>query len=208
VCLSCLLVTLANARASAQNFWVSGAVQRDVQRFSDNDATARLDGSATGWTIGGAALVSRHVAFAVEWSDAGTITDAETFTLEFAGRPLAITSTFSHRTRALVALGGFGHSLVSRVTLAYLIGAAFTSVRRDFTSDAPGLVLVPPSDRATPGSSTVTDRNTGLAAGLDTRIRIVRHVHAALGARVQRIHLSPDASGWSVRMVAGAGWTF
>ena len=52
-------------------------------------------------------------------------------TLDVNGRAAMITSTFTHRTRSLSALAGYGHELTPRVAVAYLIGVAVTDVRRD-----------------------------------------------------------------------------
>ena len=161
------LVTCITAPAGAQNLMLSGGVQRDVQRFPEGDAPARLDGSATGWMAGADVRLRNHLALAVEWSDAGTIEDARTTALDIDGRTVAITSTFRHRTRTAAALGGYSHMLSSRVRVAYLGGVSSTQVRRDFASNAPGLVLVGPSDPSASGRSTLVDRSWGMTGGVD-----------------------------------------
>src|SRR5262245_7866200 len=128
-------VICAAAAADAQNLILSGAVQRDIQRFREDDVPTRLDGSATGWLVGAAAPLPWRVLAAVEWTDAGTIEDVRTTTLDINGRPISIMSTFRHRTKTVAALGGYSHVL-SRVRLAYLAGVAFTEVERVFRSNA------------------------------------------------------------------------
>jgi hypothetical protein len=201
-------LTIAAPPAIAQNIRIGGAVQRDVQRFPEDLVPNRLDGAATGWIVGADARVWKHLILALEWSDAGTIEDSRTIVLEFAGRPIAITSSFRHHTRALNALVGYSHMVSSRLRLAYLIGIAFTNVRREFASDAPGLVLVLPSDRTTFASTVVDDRFRKMTGGVDALVRIKGPLHAVTGVRAQTLTLLPDSSGWSVRIVAGAGWVF
>jgi hypothetical protein len=202
------LVTIVVRPATAQNIRFGGAVQRDVQRFPEDLVPNRLDGAATGWIVHADAQVWKHLILAVEWSDAGTIEDLRTITLEFAGRPIAITSSFKHRTRALNTLAGYSHTVSSRLRLAYLVGIAFTNLRREFASDAPGLVLVLPSDRTTFASTMVNDRFRKMTGGVDALVRIKGPLHAMTGVRAQRLTLLPDSSGWSVRIIAGAGWVF
>jgi hypothetical protein len=149
------------------------------------------------------------VAFAADWSDAGSIEDVRSTSLDLDGRQVTISSTFRHRTRALSVLGGLGHSLFSsHVRMSYLVGVAFTEVTREFVSNAPGLVLVPPSRVGPLGVSSTTDHVRSLTGGAEGTIRITRHVHARAGVRVQELPHLADASGWSVRTFAGAGWVF
>ena len=197
----------AAAPASAQRLWIGGAIQRDVQRFTEDVVPNRLDGSAIGWSLNAETLVRRRVALAAEWFEAGVIEDLQTTTLDVNGRTVAITSTFRHRTRGLAALGGFGHDLTTRVRLAYLVGVAFTDVRREFTSDAAGAVLVPPSD-PTASSPAVVDRFPALTGGVDALVRVTKGAHLGAGVRAQQMSLEPDLSGWSIRTFIGAGWTF
>jgi hypothetical protein len=202
------LVSLATRPAVAQTVVVSGAVQRDVQRFPESDVPNRLDGAATGWSVGATVRMLTHLVVAAEWSGAGTIDHVRTTPLDVDGRTIAISSTFRHATTSVTALAGFRHSLSSRVGLAYLGGVAFTHVRREFLTNAPGLVLVTPSDRTTPGRSDRIDRFPALTGGVDAVVRISRRVYAVTGVRAQEIRLLPDISGWSVRLLAGAGWAF
>jgi hypothetical protein len=202
------LVTIATPPANAQTVWIGGAVQRDVQRFPQDVAPNRLDGSATGWMAGADVRVWSHLALAIQWSDAGTIEDSRTITVDFGGRTIAITSSFRHHTRAFNALAGYGHMVSSRVQVAYLLGVAVTNVRREFASNAPGLVLVPPSDRTAFASAAVVDRFQRMIGGVDALLRINRRVHAVTGVRAQKLKLMPDASGWSVRTLVGVGWVF
>lgn len=83
------LVTCLSTPAGAQNLMLSGAVQRDVQRFPEGDVPARLDGSAAGVMVGAGLRIRNHVALALELSDAGTIEDARTTALDINGRSVA-----------------------------------------------------------------------------------------------------------------------
>ena len=199
------LVMFTTATAGAQRLMVSGAVQRDKQEFREDEVANRLDGWSTGWMVGAAAPLPRQLMLAVEWSDAGTIEDARTTTLDINGRPVAITSTFRHRTTSVAALGGYSHVL-SRVRLAYLAGVAFTGVERAFASNAPGLILVNPSDAPVSANSVRTDRSSEIAGGVNAYVQIRRRLHAVAGVRAQTIRLPFDISGWSVRTFIGAGW--
>lgn len=200
------LVTCLTTPAGAQTLMLSGVVQRDMQRFPEGDAPTRLDGSATGLMVSADVRLRNHLALAVEWSDAGTIEDVRTTALDIDSRTVAITSTFRHRTRTGAALGGYSHVLSSRVRVAYLGGVSFTEVRRQFTSNAAGLVLVGPSDPSASGRSSLVDRFWGMTGGVDAFVRIRWRLHALAGLRAQRITLPPDVSGWSVKTFVGAGW--
>ena len=200
------LVTCIAAPAEAQNLMLSGVVQRDIQRFPEGDVPTRLDGSATGWMVGANVRRWNHLAVAAEWADAGTIEDGRSTALDIDGRTVVITSTFRHHTRTAAALGGYSHMLSSRVRMAYLGGVSFTQVEREFASNAPGLVLVAPSDLATSSLSALVNRFWGMTGGVDAVVRIRWRLHAVAGLRAQRITLPPDDSGWSVRTFVGAGW--
>lgn len=200
-------VMLAAAPSSAQVLWIGGAVQQDVQRFDQDVVPNRLDGSAIGWRVGANMLVRSHFALAAEWSDRGTIEDSRTMTLDVNGVTVPITSTFTHHTRSLAALAGYGHVLTTRVRVAYLLGVAVTDVRRAFTSDAATTVLVSPST-PTASSPAVEDRFPALTGGLDVRVRMTRGLHLAAGIRGQSLRLEPDLRGWSVETFIGAGWAF
>jgi hypothetical protein len=195
------------APASAQTMSIGAGVQSDLQRFAEDVVPNRLDGSVIGWRIGAEIIVRRHVVVATEWSDAGTIEDVQTLTLDVNGRTSSISSTFTHRTRSLSALAGYGQELTPRVGLAYLIGVAFTDVRRTFTSDAATTVLVPPSTAAAE-TPDVEDRFPALTGGMDVHVRMTRHLHLIAGAKALRLRLNPDVRGWSVRPFIGAGWAF
>jgi hypothetical protein len=220
ILLAVAIVAVMTAPAGAQNLMLSAAVQRDIQRFPEGDVPTRLDGSAAGWMVGADVRLRNHLVLAVEWSDAGTIQDARTSALDIDGRTVVITSTFRHDTRTAAALGGYSHRLSSRVRVWYLGGVSFTQVGREFASNAPGLVLVGPSDPSTSAFSTLVDRFWGLTGGVDAHVRIERRLHVVAGLRAQRITLHPatqsprrggpglplDVSGWSVRTFVGAGW--
>ena len=193
------------ASVGAQRLMVSGAVQRDKQQFREDEVANRLDGWSTGWMVGAAAPLLGRLMLAVEWSDAGTIEDERTTTLDINGRSVAITSTFRHRTTSVAALGGYSHVL-SRVRLAYLAGVAFTGVERAFASNAPGLILVSPSDVLGSATAVHTDRSVEIAGGVNAYLQITRRLHAVAGVRAQAIRLPFEISGWSVRTFMGAAW--
>jgi hypothetical protein len=155
--------------------------------------------------VGAAAPLPWHLLVAVEWSDAGTIEDVRTTALDVNGRPATITSTFGHQTTAFAALGGLSHML-RRMRLSYLVGVAFTEVDRVFASNAPGLVLVNPSDLPASASSTRSDRFREMTGGVSVSFPIRGRLDAVAGVRAQRITLPSDLSGWSVRTFIGAGW--
>ena len=202
------LVSLVSNTALAQTVEVGAALQRDLQRFPEGEAPNRLDGAATGWSVGATVRMRTHLVLAAEWSVGGTIDDARTTPLNVDGRTIAITSTFRHDTTSLSTLAGFRHMAFSRVALAYLGGVAFTHVRREFLSNAPGLVLVTPSDVTTSGRAVLDDRFPAVSGGVDAIVRINRRVFAVTGIRAQKIRLLPDISGWSLRTLVGARWAF
>jgi hypothetical protein len=193
--------------ALAQRMVVSAGVQRDQQRFPQDVIPSRLDGAAVGVTVAAMARVWRGFTVAAEWSDGGTIADVRQLTFDANGRTMTLSSTLEHRTRAWLALAGFGHRVTSRVRVAWLGGAAFSSVRRQFRSDAAGLVLVSPSD--TGGTAPpIVDRFRTVTGGVSLHVRVTEHLHAVSGFRAQPVRISPDLDGWSARIFAGAGWAF
>ena len=206
ILMAAALATCMAAPAGAQNLMLSGSVQRDTQRFPEGDAPTRLDGSATGWMAGADVRLRNYLALAVEVSDAGTVEDVRTTSLDIEGRTAVITSTFRHHTTTAAVLGGYSHMVLSRVRVAYLGGVSLTQVKREFASNAPGLVLVGPSDLSASGLSALVDQFWGMTGGVDAVVRIRRRLHAAAGLRAQRITLPPDISGWSVRPFVGVRW--
>jgi hypothetical protein len=197
-------VAVSAAPVSAQTLWIGAGVQLDLQRFAEDVVPNRLDGATTGWRIGAAGLVRRHVVVAAEWSDAGTIEDLRALTLDVNGRTATIASTFTHHTRSLSALAGYGHELTTRVRIAYLVGIAVTDVQRAFTSNAAAAVLVSPSTSAT--AMPVEDRFSAVTGGVDVHVRVTRQVHVLAGVRAQPLRLDPDLRGWSLRCFIGAAW--
>jgi hypothetical protein len=202
-----LLLSPGALPVNAQTVWLGAGIGRDVQRFAEDATPNRLDGAATGWIVLGGLLLPQHVAITAEWIDAGEIEDVRTTTVEFGGVPVAIASSFRHRTRAMSALAGYGHRL-ARVRLAYLAGVALTHVRREFETNAPALVLVSPSIPATPSRTAVSDRFAAAAGGVQAVVSLTDHLSILTGARFQRLRLDPDLSGWSFRSFVGAGWVF
>jgi hypothetical protein len=202
------LVALAAPRAHAQDVWVAGAVQHDVQRFTAGELPNRLDGSGVGWTALAALRLFTHLTLSVEWSDTPSIEDVRQTTLEVNARSTVVTSSVAHTTRSVGGLAGFTHAASSRVQLSYRAGLAFTRVQREFFSDAAGIVLVRPSNDTTPVTSVVRDRFTAAIAGIDARVRTFRQLHFVGGVRAQKLDLSPELRGWSLRTIAGAGWVF
>jgi hypothetical protein len=204
--LSLLLALVNPVPAAGQTIWLGAGVVRDVQRFAEEAVPNRLNGGATGWTVLGGLRLLKHLVIAGEWSDAGEIEDVRTTTVTIGARAVPITSTLRHRTRSTAALAGFGHT-IGRASLAYLAGVATTTVRREFSTDAPSLVLMPPSAGAS-SAPPLIDRQTSGVAGVQALIRLTSAFSVIAGARFQRIDLDPDVSGWSTRTVVGGGWVF
>jgi hypothetical protein len=201
-----LVIALAAAPAGAQHLVLSGAVQRDVQQFPGSEVPARLDGSATGWMVGAAVPLPRRLALAVEWSDGGTIEDRRAVTFDFERRTIAVMSSFRHHTRTVGAFIGYRHVLSSRVRVSPLVGVGFTTVERRFASNAPGLLLLRPSDSSTSESAALVNRFRAMTGGADGSVRISGRFQVTAGVRAQKLGLPPDASGWSIRTFIGAGW--
>jgi hypothetical protein len=211
-CVIALLIAIvalltAPQLALAQRLVVSGALQRDLQRFPQDVVPNRLDGAAIGVTFAALAHVWRGFTVTAEWSDGGTIEDVRRLTLDANGGTVTLSSTLAHRTRAWLTLAGFGHRVSSRVRVAWLGGAAFSSVRRQFRSDAAGLVLVSPSD-SSGTAPPIVDRFRTVAGGVNVYVQVTEHLQAVSGLRAQPVRLSPDLDGWSARLFAGAGWVF
>ena len=204
--LTLLLALLTPLSAAGQTIWLGAGVALDIQRFAQDAVANRLDGAAAGWTVMGGVRLLDHLVIAAEWSDAGEIADVRTTTVTIGARAVPITSALRHRTRTTAALAGFGHT-IGRASLAYLLGISFTTVRREFSTDAPSLVLVAPSAPAT-SAPPVIDHQAAGTGGVQALLRLTSAFSVMAGARFQRIALDPDVSGWSVRTVLGAGWAF
>ena len=200
------LTLLTPLPTAGQTMWLGAGVVRDVQRFAEDEVPNRLDGAATGWSVLGGVRLLEHLAIDAEWIDAGEIEDVHTTTVTIGARPVPITSTLRHRTRTATVLAGFGHT-IGRASLAYLLGMSFTTVRREFSTDAASLVLVSPSAGAS-NAPPVIDRQTAGVAGVQALIRLTPRFSVVAGARFQRLELDPDVSGWSAKTIFGGGWVF
>jgi len=198
---------LVASTAAAQTVWAGAAGQFDVQRFPTDVVPNRLDGSSGGWTALLGKRVWRQVAFQAEWT-ADTIADAQTLTVVLNGQPAAIQSTLTHRTGTFSTLALYRHGLGSRLRIAYLGGAAWVSIKRTFQTNAAGVVLTAPSDTGATNSATTDDRAVTAVAGVDAIVRPWRRVALFGGVRVHPLPLPADASGWSVRTIAGAMCVF
>jgi hypothetical protein len=212
VVLALLLMPVAQDDAGAQEVWVGAALIRDVQRFDDGvfaeTVPLRLNGASTGWTVLGGVRVLTRIAATLEWSEPGTITDVRSTSLTVNGRPVTITSTFAHTTRAVSGLAGYTHRVGSRLRLSYLGGVSSTRVERQFTSGASGAVLVRPSNVVDAGTSVITDDFFGVVGGLDAHVALTRHLQVVAGFRAQPLELAPEHAGWSIRSFVGGGWAF
>lgn len=193
--------------ACAQPVALGGAALFDTQRFPEADTPNRLDGAAVGWMALASVQPWPHLVVDAEWSES-TITDEQSLGLDIEGRDVTITSSLAHRTRAGGVLAGFAHRPGGRVRLAYLVGVSWTGVERRFTTNAPSVVLVPPSAPAAPRTSVTAQRFTSLVGGVDALVRLGRRVHAVVGARAQALPLDADLSGRRLAVLAGAAWVF
>jgi hypothetical protein len=206
--LATALLTCCGGAAAGQTV-AAAAIEHDVQRFSGAPALNRLDGSANGWTVIGGIEAGRRVAVRADVTRGGTIASTQTIALDVDGRAVAVRSRLAHRITAIGIYGGYTQTFGDRWALAYLGGVSFTSVRREFTTDASQLLLVPPSTTSsTPAGQTIVDRGAGIAAGADALVRIRGPLTAIVGVRVQRIDLDPDLTGVAIRPFAGAGLAF
>jgi hypothetical protein len=203
----CLCALAVPAACLAQEVWVGAAIEHASHHFAAAAETDRLDGSAPGVIVLGGVRLWQRIAARVEWSRDGEMTDADSLTLDVAGRTVTVESTLTQRTRALSALGGFTHTLSSRVRLAYLAGAAFTHVERRFETNAPGLIL---GGRAPLPSATAhqEDDSVSFLAGADAMIGLSHALNAVTGVRVQQLELDSDLSGRRLAVFAGAVWVF
>jgi hypothetical protein len=203
-----LLIVFAGVPAAAQPV-AGAAVIADLHRFSGDPDLNRLNGSAGGWLLSGGVQPARHFVLQIEGSSSGTIADVDTVTADLDGRSITVTSTLSHRLRTIAALAGYAHAVTPRLRIVYLTGAAFSHVERTFTTDAPALILVYPSN-PDPAAGTVrmTDDFVGFAAGADLLVRLRGALAALAGIRAQSLRLETDLSGISVRPFAGIAWVF
>lgn len=208
-----LTIWQGSARAqtnSGQRLWVAAAAQIDVQRFAGNSdgVPNRLDGSAAGGTVLGAVRPWNHVATRVEWTYGGTIEDVRDTSLDLVGRTVTIHSTLAHHTRTLAVLAGFEHAASTRATVAYVAGVAVTWVRCAFTTNAPGVILVGPSNADATTTVRMDDRSVTPVAGVDLVVVLRGRLYLVTGARAQKVTLPSDLFGWSFKPFAGVGWAF
>jgi hypothetical protein len=203
-----LLILLATVPAAAQT--VAGAAfDADIHRFSGDPDLNRLNGTAAGWLITAGTPLPRHIAFRIEASSSGTIAETETLRVDVDGRTVTVASTLSHRLRTIQALAGYTQELTPRLRIVYLAGAAFSHVERTFSTNAPDLILVYPSNPDPAGGIVrINDDFVAFAAGADLLIRLRGALAALAGIRGQSLRLEGDLSGFSVRPFAGLAWVF
>ena len=204
-------VCALNAPAQAQSVWIAATVQYDVQRFRELDANrvpTRLDANTAGWGAAGSVRVWKQFGVLVEWSQQRTAEDVQTLPLTINGRAVVITSTLAHSTRRVAVLGEYAHRLTPRLDLVYLAGVSWSRVGRQFTTNAPDLVLVPPSESVTSGAPETREWFDAAIASVEARVRFTERVLFVTGLRAQPMRLQLDLDGWSVRSFAGAGVMF
>ena len=183
-------------------------MQRDIQRFVDDSGFNRLDGSVRGWSVLGGATILSHVAVRVETYRQGELGNEQSFTVDIDGRLAAIRSRLAYHTRSSSAMGGFTHALSSRVRLAYLAGVTFTRVERTFTTNAPGLTLLPGTAPADTATARLVDDFPTVIVGVDAVVSLARHIAVVTGFRRQPLDLDVDITGYSIWPYVGGAWMF
>jgi hypothetical protein len=203
-----LILLFVTAPASAQTV-AGAALERDVHRFSGDPDLNRLNGGAAGWLITAGVQPARHLVLHVEMSSSGTIADAGSVTVDLDGRSVTVTSTVSHRLRAVLALAGYSQQVTTRVRVAYLAGVAFSRAERTFTTNAADAILVSPSTPDPAGGRVrMTDDFVGVAAGANLLARTRGPLALVAGIRVQSLRLESDLSGFGIRPFGGVAWVF
>ena len=194
VLLAAFLLLLAAGTASAQRAFVQAGYGTDVRRFSAEAGEAVLDGSAGNLSLGGAGFVTPRWTLGVELESGGASVEARTVSVTLAGRPSAITTTYTLQRRSLSALAGFHTSPARRVRLAAYAGVSFHAIRRTVGSDAPPIVLI-----ETPGPSIYEERSASPTAGADLSVAIAPRLALVGTIRAQGLTLAGDVQGFSVR---------
>jgi hypothetical protein len=189
--------------AAAQSAFVEGGFAREIKRFSNEGGRSAFDGTVSSLWIGAAGYFGSRWSVGVEADFGGESTFSETVSVTVAGRPTAITTTYTSRRRSVSALAGVHSASGKLVRVSCYGGLSFVGFRREISSDAPPVVLEDPAPL-----SVLDERRTGAIAGIDVAFHVTRNLAIVPALRAQGLSLSGDLSGFSIRPSIGARVVF
>jgi hypothetical protein len=184
--------------AGAQTVFLQAAYGPDIRRFSADDTERVFDGTAGNVALAFGGFLTDHVAALIDMELGGSTTEARTVSLPIAGRPTTITTQYRLERRTWSALAGVHTARTRRVQLGVYAGLAFSSVRREVSSDAPPIVLSEPAE-----ASVFTDRTADPVVAMDVAIRLGGPFSLLGGIRAQGLALSGDLRGITIRPRVG-----
>jgi hypothetical protein len=191
--LSAALAVLASD-AAAQTVFLQAGYGSDLRRFSADDAERVFDGAAVNIGLAFGGFLTDRVAAMIDMELGGSTTEARTVSLPIAGRPTTIITQYRMERRTWSALAGVHTTRTRRVQLGVYAGLAFSSVRREVSSDAPPIVLSEP-----PEAAVFTDRTADPVVAADVAIRLGGPFSLLGGIRAQGLALSGDLRGITIR---------
>jgi hypothetical protein len=198
-----LAVIAASGTARAQDAFVQATIGADVRRFSGEDTQNVFDAAARTLTVAAGGFLTARVSGSVELDDGARAATLRTVSLAISGRPATITTRYALRRRTITALFGIHSAARRRARIGAYAGLAFSSIRREVSSDAPPIVL---SEPAAP--SVFVDRAVDLVVGTDLAVAVGPRLAVVAGLRAQGLSLAGGVNGMSVRPAAGVRVAF
>jgi hypothetical protein len=217
VALGCLLVFLMGISASAQSPYAGGSVVFDIVRLS---GSRNFDTSRDGESLGGAVRVGTSLGEGwgvdLEFARTGDIESQPdvhilddafpVITPNPAIFPPPEINTRRQSSILTTTLWG-GHEAGERLDLVYLGGVAFTRTESHLRIDIPGFPIPLPIGGVTRPAQVIEQEavsyGTGVAVGLDGRIRMTERLRLVPGVRLLGV-----PGGWVVRPALGVHWMF
>jgi hypothetical protein len=188
-----VVVLLLADQARAQTMFVQGGIVADMRRFSGQADDRVFDSNARTVMLGGGGFLTSIISAGVE-VDLGTESSvAQSVTVNVAGRPEVITTTYGSRVRSIRALFGV-HSPPRAIRVAAYAGLAFTALRQRIATDAPPIVLSTP-----PPPTEFTHLGATPVVGVDVAVTITTGVALVGMVRAHNLGLSGDPQGFTVR---------
>lgn len=217
VTLGCLLALLTAATASAQSPYAGGSVVFDIVRLSGSRDS---DTSGSGESLGGAVRVGTSLGerwgVDLEFGQSGEIESQPDFRIlsqTFPGITPGLTIfpqpqiSTRRQSSTLTTTLWRRHEAGERFELMYLGGVAFTRTETKLRIDIRGFPIpLPIGSVSTPAQvieQEAVSYGTGVAVGLDGRIRMTERLRLVPGLRLLGV-----PGGWVVRPAAGLHWIF
>jgi hypothetical protein len=217
VALGCLLALLTATSATAQSPYAGGSVVFDIVRLS---GSRDFDTSGDGESVGGAVRVGTSIGerwgVDLEFARTGDIESQPdvrilgdtfpTITPIPAIFPQPEINTRRQSSMLTTTLWG-RHEAGDRLDLVYLGGVAFTRTETHLRIEIPGFPIPLPIGGVIRPAQVIEQEavsyGTGVAVGLDGRIRMTERLRLVPGVRLLGV-----PGGWVVRPAIGVHWMF